>query len=156
MNTVTVIFPALSENEPFARSVVAAYCMRFDPTLDELSDVKTAVSEAVTNCIVHAYAGTERGDVRHIVADKLRALSLSRQICAHCRTHRACAVDCNPHWLSPFCLLVIIFFSPLKKLPLHISIKPCACARLKPAYCIAERTVMYLNVKSAVCFFEVQ
>ncbi len=64
MNTVTVIFPALSENEPFARSVVAAYCMRFDPTLDELSDVKTAVSEAVTNCIVHAYAGTERGDVR--------------------------------------------------------------------------------------------
>ena len=38
--------------------------MRFDPTLDELSDVKTAVSEAVTNCIVHAYAGTERGDVR--------------------------------------------------------------------------------------------
>ena len=57
MNTVTVIFPALSENEPFARSVVAAYCMRFDPTLDELSDVKTAVSEAVTNCIIHGYEG---------------------------------------------------------------------------------------------------
>lgn len=64
MNNVTVIFPATSENEPFARSVAAAFCMRFDPTLDELSDVKTAVSEAVTNCIVHAYAGMERGDVR--------------------------------------------------------------------------------------------
>lgn len=64
MNKVTVIFPATSENEPFARSVAAAFCMRFDPTLDELSDVKTAVSEAVTNCIVHAYAGMERGDVR--------------------------------------------------------------------------------------------
>ena len=63
MNTVTVIFPALSENEPFARSVAAAFCMRFDPTLDELSDVKTAVSEAVTNCIVHAYAGMRRGNV---------------------------------------------------------------------------------------------
>ena len=63
-NTMYLKIPALSENEPFARSVVAAYCMRFDPTLDELSDVKTAVSEAVTNCIVHAYAGTERGDVR--------------------------------------------------------------------------------------------
>ena len=64
MNKVTVIFPATSENEPFARSVAAAFCMRFDPTLDELSDVKTAVSEAVTNCIVHAYAGRERGEVR--------------------------------------------------------------------------------------------
>lgn len=64
MNTVTVIFPALSENEPFARNVAAAFCMRFDPTLDELSDVQTAVSEAVTNCIVHAYPAGEVGSVR--------------------------------------------------------------------------------------------
>ena len=62
MNKVTVIFPATSENEPFARSVAAAFCMRFDPTLDELSDVKTAVSEAVTNCIVHAYAKKNGGE----------------------------------------------------------------------------------------------
>ena len=48
--------PARSENEPFARDVVAAFSLRLNPTLDELSDVKTAVSEAVTNCIVHAYA----------------------------------------------------------------------------------------------------
>ena len=51
--------PALSQNEPFARDTVAAFCARLDPSLDELSDVKTAVSEAVTNSIVHAYAGGE-------------------------------------------------------------------------------------------------
>lgn len=51
--------PALSQNEPFARDTVAAFCVRLNPSLDELSDVKTAVSEAVTNCIVHAYAGGE-------------------------------------------------------------------------------------------------
>ena len=58
-DTMKLEFPAISENEPFARGVVAAFCLRLNPTLDELSDVKTAVSEAVTNCIVHAYAGAE-------------------------------------------------------------------------------------------------
>ncbi len=61
-NTMYLKIPALSENEPFARDAVAAFCTRLDPSLDELSDVKTAVSEAVTNCIVHAYAGGE-GDI---------------------------------------------------------------------------------------------
>ena len=42
-------------NEPFARSVVSAFIMNLDPTVNELSDLKTAVSEAVTNCIVHGY-----------------------------------------------------------------------------------------------------
>ena len=54
-NTMYLKIPALSENEPFARDTVAAFCVRLNPSLDELSDVKTAVSEAVTNCIVHAY-----------------------------------------------------------------------------------------------------
>lgn len=44
-----------SENEAFARVVVAAFAARLDPTLEEISDIKTAVSEAVTNAIVHAY-----------------------------------------------------------------------------------------------------
>ena len=44
-----------SVNEGFARSVVAAFAAQLDPTVDELTDIKTAVSEAVTNCIVHAY-----------------------------------------------------------------------------------------------------
>lgn len=56
-NYMKLEIPALSENEPFARSAVAAFCVRLNPSLDELSDVKTAVSEAVTNCIVHAYGG---------------------------------------------------------------------------------------------------
>ena len=46
-NSMKLEFPAVSENEPFARGVVAAFCLRLNPTLDELSDVKTAVSEAV-------------------------------------------------------------------------------------------------------------
>ena len=58
-NYLKLEFPALSENEPFARGTVAAFCVRLNPSLDELSDVKTAVSAAVTNCIVQAYAGGE-------------------------------------------------------------------------------------------------
>ena len=54
---IKVSFPSLSANEGFARSCVACFAARLDPTLDELSDIKTAVSEAVTNCIVHAYPG---------------------------------------------------------------------------------------------------
>jgi len=48
-------FPSKSINESFARAAVACFVARLDPTLEELSDIKTAVSEAVTNCIVHAY-----------------------------------------------------------------------------------------------------
>ena len=48
-------FPARSVNESFARSAVAAFASQLDPTMEELGDLKTAVSEAVTNCIVHAY-----------------------------------------------------------------------------------------------------
>lgn len=48
-------FAAKSVNESFARTVVAAFASRLDPTVSELADLKTAVSEAVTNCIVHAY-----------------------------------------------------------------------------------------------------
>lgn len=54
-----VIFDSKSENESFARVVAAAFMTRLDPTMEELSDVKTAVSEAVTNCIVHAYEEKE-------------------------------------------------------------------------------------------------
>ena len=54
-NEAVVRFPSLSRNEAFARSVTAAFAAQMDPTIDELNDVKTAVSEAVTNAIVHAY-----------------------------------------------------------------------------------------------------
>lgn len=54
-----IIFESDSMNEAFARTVVAAYVTRLDPTLEELADIKTAVSEAVTNSIIHGYAGRE-------------------------------------------------------------------------------------------------
>ncbi len=55
VNEMKLSFPSKSCNEAFARSAVAAFIMNLDPTLSELSDLKTAVSEAVTNCIVHGY-----------------------------------------------------------------------------------------------------
>lgn len=57
INKFEMRLSALSENESFARSCVAAFCLPLDPSIDEINDVKTAVSEAVTNCIVHAYNG---------------------------------------------------------------------------------------------------
>ena len=54
-NFMTVEFPSKSANEAFARSCVACFAAQMDPTLEELGDIRTAVSEAVTNCIVHAY-----------------------------------------------------------------------------------------------------
>ena len=57
-NQMTLKFPSNSINESFARSAVACFAAQLDPTLDELGDIKTAVSEAVTNCIVHAYPDT--------------------------------------------------------------------------------------------------
>lgn len=75
MNEMHLKFLSRSENEVFARNVVAAFALPLNPTLDELSDVKTAVSEAVTNCIVHAYRACEgwitlicktEGDCLHI------------------------------------------------------------------------------------------
>ena len=57
-NQVTLEFPSKSVNEAFARSAVACFAAQLDPTLEELGDIKTAVSEAVTNCIVHGYPDT--------------------------------------------------------------------------------------------------
>ncbi len=58
-NTMELKLPSLSVNEGFARSVVGAFATQLDPTLEEVADIKTAVSEAVTNAIVHAYPQTE-------------------------------------------------------------------------------------------------
>ena len=54
-NYMILEFPSRSVNEGFARSAVACFAAQLDPTLEELGDIRTAVSEAVTNCIVHAY-----------------------------------------------------------------------------------------------------
>lgn len=55
INKMQLKLPALSANEGMARAAVAAFCAQLDPTAVELADIKCAVSEAVTNCIVHAY-----------------------------------------------------------------------------------------------------
>ena len=54
-NEMKMQLPSRSANEGFARMTIAAFFAQLDPTVDELTDIKTAVSEAVTNCIVHAY-----------------------------------------------------------------------------------------------------
>lgn len=56
-NRMELKFLSLSENESFARVVVGAFASQLNPTLEEIADMKTAVSEAVTNCIIHAYEG---------------------------------------------------------------------------------------------------
>ena len=59
-NWMELTFPSLSVNEGFARAATAAFAALLDPTIDELSDLRTAVSEAVTNAIIHAYGNDHR------------------------------------------------------------------------------------------------
>jgi len=61
-NYVYIKIPSLSTNESFARAAVAAFCTSLNPTIEEISDIKTAVSEAVTNAIIHGYENTV-GDI---------------------------------------------------------------------------------------------
>ena len=81
LNSVKLTFASRSVNEGFARAVVAAFLVPLDPTVPQLADLKTAVSEAVTNCIVHAYPDSigpvtltaalyEGGLVRNTVSDR--------------------------------------------------------------------------------------
>ena len=70
-NQMVVEFDSVSKNESFARVVVAAFVARLNPTLEEIADIKTAVSEAVTNSIIHAYENKD-GRIRietHFVED---------------------------------------------------------------------------------------
>ena len=59
INEMRLRLPAISVNEAVARSVISAFCAELDPSVEELGDIRCAVSEAVTNCIVHAYRGRE-------------------------------------------------------------------------------------------------
>lgn len=81
INEMRLKIESRSVNEAFARAVVAAFAAQLDPNIEELSDIRTAVSEAVTNCIVHAYADSvgsiyiwagiyENGRIRIKIRDK--------------------------------------------------------------------------------------
>ena len=57
-NEIRCTFLSKSENEALARSIISGFLLPLDPTVDELADIRLAISEAVTNCIVHGYRGT--------------------------------------------------------------------------------------------------
>ena len=84
INHCEMEFPAISENEGFARSAVAGFCTQLDPTIEELSDIKTAVSEAVTNAIVHGYKDKGHGTVYiscEITADRALIIKIKDNGC---------------------------------------------------------------------------
>ncbi len=62
-NKISIILDAISENEAFARVSVSAFATQLNPTLEQLDDIKMAISEAVTNAIIHGYDGMEDGQV---------------------------------------------------------------------------------------------
>ena len=65
LESFTATFAAKSSNEGFARAMAASFAARLDPTVEELADIKTALSEAVTNCVVHAYKNSRgNGEIR--------------------------------------------------------------------------------------------
>ena len=74
-NEMTIIFDSRPENEGLARVAAAAFCTQLNPTLEEVADLKTAVSEAVTNCIIHGYQG-EVHKIRMKCVRKERTISL--------------------------------------------------------------------------------
>ena len=67
-NYMRLQFPSRSENESLARIAVAAFAAQLDPTLEQLTELKTAVSEAVTNAIIHGYADKVEGEIRLLCA----------------------------------------------------------------------------------------
>ena len=83
---IKISFPASSENECFARTAVSAFISRLDPHIDELADIRTAVSEAVTNAVVHAYR--ERSGMVYITVKIIR----DRTVCIHIRD-KGCGIE---------------------------------------------------------------
>lgn len=84
-NTMILKVPSRSENERFARSVCAAFLLELDPTLEEMSEIKTAVSEAVTNAIIHGY-DSDDGEI--IITGELSGRTVTYTI-----TDAGCGID---------------------------------------------------------------
>ena len=95
VNEMRLVFSALPQNEAFARLAVSGFLLPLDPTIEELADVKTAVSEAVTNAIVHGYRGGE-GCVR------LRAGYDAEGTLAVEITDRGCGIEDVEKAMQPF------------------------------------------------------
>lgn len=95
LNHMRLEFDARPENESFARIAAAAFAVPFNPTMDVLSDIRTAVSEAVTNAIVHAYR--ERGGVITLSAALLENGVLRLEI-----SDQGCGIPDIPQAMQPF------------------------------------------------------
>lgn len=93
-NEMKLSFPSKSRNEAFARAAVSAFIMSLDPTVEELSDLKTAVSEAVTNCIVHGYR--HGGGTIYIIARILEGRRVSVKI-----RDKGCGIEDVPRAMQP-------------------------------------------------------
>ncbi|MBR2405422.1 MAG: anti-sigma F factor [Clostridia bacterium] len=94
LNEMKLTFPSRSANEAFARSAVASFLSQLDPAVDELADLRTAVSEAVTNCIVHAYP------------DSIGSITIQMRLYADGRTvikirDRGCGIPDVPQAMEP-------------------------------------------------------
>lgn len=76
MNNISLKFCAKSQNESFARTVAAAFILPLNPSVEEINDVKTAVSEAVTNAVVHAYGEDGAGEIEMRLALEDRVLHI--------------------------------------------------------------------------------
>ena len=94
-NSMTLTFRALSQNESFARQAVCSFAAQLDPTLEELSDVRIIVSEAVTNCVVHAY--------RHSVGDIFLSVKCYSDRSMHIKIiDRGCGISDIEQAMTPF------------------------------------------------------
>ena len=84
LNKLSVKFMSLSENEALSRIIVTGFIMPYNPTVEQIADIKTSVSEAVTNCIVHAYKNREDGIVElkcTYTSDKKITITISDKGC---------------------------------------------------------------------------
>lgn len=84
---IKIIFPAKPENEAFARTAAAAFIAKADPAVDELADIRTAVSEAVTNAVVHAYRSVNDGMISMTVR-----ITAEREVVIHIRD-KGCGIE---------------------------------------------------------------
>ena len=91
--------PAKSENEAFARNTLAAFVLPLSPTVEELNDLKTAVSEAVTNCVVHAYDGDGSVAIVAEIHDNMLFVTISDRYEARNSVGRGDSLCCRK-WLE--------------------------------------------------------
>lgn len=99
-NEMTIIFDSRPENEGLARVAAAAFCTQLNPTLEEVADLKTAVSEAVTNCIIHGY----QGEVHKI---RMKCVRKERTIYLDIEDDGIGIADVEKQW-SPYIRLALI------------------------------------------------